>query len=248
MDLGLAGRAYIITGGTAGLGRATVKPLVDEGASVVVSSRTAAKLEKVQEAFGDSVVGVAADNADSETPDTLVRTAQRSFGRIDGLLVSVGGPPRGSTSEVTDEDWRRAFESVFLGAVRLARRVAEELPPSGAIGLVLSSSVYNPITNLAISNGLRPGLAMIIKTLADEFGPRGIRVVGLVPGRIETARTAELDQGNPEARGRSESAIPLRRLGEPSEFGRVAAFVLSPAASYITGSMITIDGGMIRSV
>lgn len=248
MDLDLRGRTYIVTGGTAGLGRAAVDALVAEGASVVVSSRTADRVQEVEKAFGGPVVGVVADNADDDTAETLVRTAKDSFGRIDGLLVSVGGPPRGSTSEVTDQQWRDAFDSVFLGTVRLARRVAEELPPSGAIGLVLSSSVHNPIPDLAISNGLRPGLAMVAKTLADELGPRGIRVVGFVPGRISTVRTAELDQGDPDARRRSEAAIPLRRLGEPAEFGRVAAFVLSPAASYITGSMVTVDGGMIRSV
>lgn len=222
MDLDLQERVYIVTGGTAGLGRAATESLVAEGASVVVSSRTAEKVEEIQESLGDRVVGVVAGNAEPDTADRLINAARERFGRVDGLLVSGGGPPHGGVSKVTDEQWRDAFESVFLGTVRLARRVAEELQPPGAIGLVLSSSVYAPIADLALSNGLRPGLAMVVKTLADELGPRGVRVVGFVPGRILTARTAEVDQGDPEARRRSEMAIPMRRLGEPSEFGHVA--------------------------
>jgi 3-oxoacyl-[acyl-carrier protein] reductase len=140
---------------------------------------------------------------------------------------------------------------VFLGAVRLAREVGAALPAGGSLGLVLSSSVRAPLPEMAISNGLRPGLAGLAKTLADELGPRGVRVNGLLPGRIATDRSLELDaaSGDPEgARRRSESAIPLRRYGEPAEFGRVAAFVLSPAASYVTGTMIAVDGGMMRAL
>jgi 3-oxoacyl-[acyl-carrier protein] reductase len=123
-------------------------------------------------------------------------------------------------------------------------------PDGGSVAWVLSSSVRSPIPGLAISNGLRPGLAGLAKTLADELGPRGVRVNGLLPGRIATDRTVALDDvgGDPEAaRRRSESAIPLGRYGEPAEFGRVAAFVLSPAASYLTGAMIPVDGGLLRA-
>jgi 3-oxoacyl-[acyl-carrier protein] reductase len=122
------------------------------------------------------------------------------------------------------------------------------LEPGAAIALVLSSSVRSPLPNLTISNGFRPGLAMLVKQLADELGPGGVRAMALVPGRILTERTAQLDAGDPDARRRSEAAIPLRRLGTPTEFGRVAAFVLSPAASYVTGSVVTGDGGMIRTL
>lgn len=249
MDLGLRDRVYVVTGGTAGLGRATAEALVGEGAHVVVSSRSRDAVKAAQEALGSGAIGVVADNADPETADLLVARAKGEYGRVDGLLVSVGGPPRGSVTKATDQEWRDSFESVFLGTVRLIRIVAEEIESSGAIGLVLSSSVRSPIANLAISNGLRPGLAMVAKTLADEVGQWGVRVLAFVPGRIKTARTMSLDHADPaDAKQRNEGSIPLGRMGEPEEFGRVAAFALSPAASYMTGSAVVIDGGMIRAL
>ena len=117
----------------------------------------------------------------------------------------------------------------------------------GAIGLVLSSSVKVPIGGLAISNGLRPGLAMVAKTLADELGPRGVRVFGLMPGLVSTDRTAQL-YADEQGRQRAQGGIPLRRFGEPAEFGRVAAFALSPAASYLSGCVIPVDGGALRTL
>ncbi|MCU1586583.1 MAG: family oxidoreductase, partial [Frankiales bacterium] len=145
--------------------------------------------------------------------------------------------------------WQGAFDSVFLGSVRACRAVVAALPAEGgSIGLVLSTSVKSPVGGLAASNGLRPGLAMLAKTMADELGPRGVRVNGLLPGRIDTDRVRSLDGPDPAARQRAEEAIPLRRYGEPEEFGRIAAFVLSPAASFLTGSMIPIDGGALRTL
>ncbi|WP_026875890.1 SDR family oxidoreductase [Jiangella gansuensis] len=259
MDLGLKDRVYIVTGGTRGLGRAAAEALVADGARLVVASRSQ---EAVDAAARDlaaggtgSVVGVAADNADPDTPERLVATAFDTFGRLDGALVSVGGPPGGGVSDITDDQWRSAFESVFLGAVRLARVVAARLAADGrggALAFVLSSSVRAPISGLATSNGLRPGLAMVVKQLADELGPQGIRAVGLLPGSVETERLRELAQNagrDPEeVKAEGSRTIPLRRYGRPEEFGRVAAFVLSPAASYVTGSMIPVDGGSIRSL
>jgi 3-oxoacyl-[acyl-carrier protein] reductase len=172
----------------------------------------------------------------------------------------VGGPPTGSVASTTDEAWRTAFESVFLGAIRLARVLAAELGSEGvtrkdgtaaSLAFVLGSSVRTPLPNLAISNGLFPGLAGVVKTLADEYGPLGVRVNGLLPVRIATDRVREIDAlaGDPnEIRAKESEHIPLRRYGEPEEFGRVAAFLLSPAASYITGAMIPVDGGAIRSI
>jgi 3-oxoacyl-[acyl-carrier protein] reductase len=249
MDLDLAGRVYIVTGGTGGLGRASAEALVADGARVVVSSRDAGKVEDAVTALGGAAhaVGVVADNADPTTPDRLVSAARAAFERVDGALISVGGPPPGSVVETTDEAWRAAFESVFLGTVRLARAMAAELGAGGAIAFVLSTSVRSPIPGLAISNGLRPGLAMVAKTLADELGPRGIRVNGLLPGRISTQRTMDLVPDEQARRGLAET-IPLRRFGEPAEFGRVAAFLLSPAASYLTGVMVAVDGGALRTI
>jgi len=251
MDLGLTDRVFIVTGGGRGLGRATAEVLVAEGARVVVSGRSADSLIDATTDLGKRAVSVVADNADPDTPSRLLHAARERWGRVDGALISVGGPPTGRVSEVSDEDWTRSFESVFLGAVRLCREVSQSLHDGGSLALVLSSSVRAPIGGLAVSNGLRPGLAMVAKTLADELGPQGIRVNGLLPGRIATERVAELDAagGDPDAaRAAATATIPLGRYGEPAEFGRAAAFLLSPAASFLTGVMLPVDGGMLRAL
>ncbi|MEU5210507.1 SDR family oxidoreductase [Streptomyces sp. NPDC020742] len=249
MDLGLTDRTYIVTGATRGLGLATARALVAEGAHVVLSGRTEAAVAEAAASLGDRALAVAADNADPEAAARLMAAAREHFGRLDGVLISVGGPPPGTAADTTDEQWRSAFESVFLGAVRLARTAAAELTEGGVIGFVLSGSVYEPIGGLTVSNGLRPGLAGFAKSLADELGPRGIRVLGVLPGRIATDRMTQLDalSGDPEgSRARNCATIPLGRYGDPEEFGRVAAFLLSPAASYVTGVMVPVDGGARR--
>ncbi|MFD9460926.1 SDR family oxidoreductase [Streptomyces sp. NPDC060027] len=247
MDLGLKDRVYVVTGATRGLGNAAARELVADGAKVIVTGRDEKSAADAAEALGANAVGIAADNAAPETPARLIAAARDHFGGFDGILISVGGPPPGFVADNTDEQWTTAFESVFLGAVRLARAAAAELGEGGVVGFVLSGSVYEPIPGLTISNGLRPGLAGFAKSLADELGPRGIRVVGLLPSRIDTDRVRELDglSADPEAtRAVNESRIPLRRYGTPEEFGRTAAFLLSPAASYLTGIMVPVDGGM----
>ena len=252
MDLEIRDRVFIITGGARGLGRATADVLVAEGAKVVLSGRSRATLDAAVAELGqDAAVGVEADNADAGTPDRLIAAARDTFGGLDGALISVGGPPKGPVLKMTDEQWTTAFQSVFLGAVRLATAVGRELPHGGSLALVLSSSVRAPLAEMAISNGLRPGLAMVAKQLADELGPSGIRVNGLLPGRVATERVAELDAASDDpaaARAAAIASIPLGRYGEPEEFGRAAAFLLSPAASFVSGVMLPVDGGMLRAL
>jgi 3-oxoacyl-[acyl-carrier protein] reductase len=271
MDLGLRGRVYLVTGGSRGLGFAAAQTLIAEGARVVLSAphetsaATAAARLAQSAGAADAAIWVAADNADPTTPERLIAVANDRHGRLDGALISVGGAPAGTVATTTDEAWRSAFESVFLGAIRLARALAADLSgrgdggpvtgpvtgTGGSLVFVLASSVRVPLAELAISNGLFPGLAGVVKMLAGELGPVGIRINGLLPVRIATDRVRELDalRGDPdEERARRSARIPLRRYGEPEEFGRVAAFLLSPAASFITGAMIPVDGGAIPSI
>ncbi|HVT22757.1 MAG TPA: SDR family oxidoreductase [Mycobacteriales bacterium] len=245
MDLGLADRVFVVTGGTKGLGFATAEALVAEGARVVLSSRSQESVDAAVTTLGDSARGVAADNGDAIAAQQLVAAAVDAWGRLDGALISVGGPPATNALGATDEQWRDSFESVFLGAVRLVRAIAPHLAAGAAIGLVLSSSAKSPIAGLEISNGLRPGLAMWAKHLADDLGPSGIRVISLLPGRILTDRMRALSPTAADQERDSQS-IPLRRYGDPAEFGRTAAYLLSPAASYVTGCAIPIDGGLLR--
>jgi 3-oxoacyl-[acyl-carrier protein] reductase len=254
MDLGLDDRVYVVSGGSRGLGFATAQALVEDGANVVLLARDPHALRAATDRLGDAAVALPADLADPQAADAAVAFAIESFGRLDGGLISVGGPPSGSVLSTTDDQWRAAFESVFLGSIRMARALCAGISgsgqaPTGSIAFVLSTSAVQVHPGLAASNGLRPGLAMLVKDLSDEVGPLGIRVNGLLPGRMATDRLTALAAllDDPElAEETARASIPLRRNGTPDEFGRAAAFILSPAASYVTGTLLRVDGGATR--
>lgn len=253
MDLRLSDRVFIVTAASSGLGRATAAELVAEGAKVVLVARRGDVLKTAVDDLGaSSAVAVTADLSEPDTAGRAVRAALETFGALDGALISVGGPPAGPVTKISDQQWKQAFDSVFLSALRVIGAViARATAPDPAIAVVLSTSVKSPIAGLTASNGLRPGLGMLIKQVADEHGPTGLRINGLLPGRIDTERVQHLDslaEDPRAARAASERSIPLRRYGSPAEFGRVAAFLLSPAASYVTGSMIAVDGGALRAL
>ncbi|HEX8609890.1 MAG TPA: SDR family oxidoreductase [Telluria sp.] len=245
MDLGLAGKAFIVTGGTDGLGFATVQSLVAEGANVLVTGRTHEKYTRACKVLGsgaEMTIFEPGDNADPALPARLQHAVLARWGRLDGLLVSAGGPAPGRALSTDDDMWRSAFESVFLGAVRLVRDLSAVMEDGGAIALVLATSAREMAPGIPISSGLRPGLALLMKNFAEELGPRNIRVNALLPGMFATDRVKQLlADTSPDTSG-----LTLKRMGEPVEFGKMATVMLSSAASYVTGAAIAVDGGQVK--
>ncbi len=263
MDLGLSGKVVLVTAASKGLGRAIATELAREGASVVISSRDKEALSKtaaeIREETGAEVDHRAADLTSAEEIRALVSHAAGRFGGVDVLVNNTGGPPAGTFEELEDDAWQVAFEQILLSLIRCVREVLphmREEPSWGRIVNVASSSVKQPIENLTLSNTFRAGLAGLAKSLAIELAPDGILVNTLGPGRIATARSQSMDasqaesQGVPveKVRGSFEARIPLGRYGTPEEFARVAAFLASPANSYVTGQAILVDGGMVRAL
>ena len=246
MDLGLAGRVYVVSGGSRGLGRATAEVLVAEGARVVLGARDTAAVERAAQELGGPAhaVGVTADLGTASAAQRLVEAAHSEYGGLDGALVSVGGPAAGSALGTEEDAWRAGFESVFLGSLRLARRVADAIgPDGGAIALVLSTSVRSPIPQLAVSNGLRPGLAGLAKTLAGELGPRGIRVNAVLPGPVWTpAIPGTMPIEEVEHFGHE---VALARPGQPEELAPAFVFLASSDGSFATGSLVEVTGGKL---
>jgi 3-oxoacyl-[acyl-carrier protein] reductase len=254
MDLGLSGRVYVVTGGSRGLGRATARLLVDEGAKVIVTGRDRSAVDEAVDALGGAgwACGVVVDNADPAAGGRVVAAATTAFGRLDGALVSGPSPRPGALADVTDDDWRGAFNTVFLGALNVGRAVGAAVGDGGSLLFLLSTTSRTPMGHLAISSGLRPGLAMVAKLLADDLGPRGVRVNSILPGRFATASLREIDNdvprtATPRDGSRLRESSSLARDGVAEEFARQAAWLLSPASGFVTGTNVVIDGGSHRT-
>ncbi len=255
MNLGLVGARALVGGGSRGIGAAIATSLAAEGARVAVASRPSASLDERAAAIGG--LAVPSDLATADGPGAAVQAAVDGLGGLDLLVVNSGGPPPGTFASLDEEAWARAIDGTLLSAVRTIRAALPALRESerAAICVVLSISVRAPLPGLVTSNAIRPGLNGLVKSLAAELAP-GIRINGVAPGRIETERALAYDEarardtGQPleAVRAASEATIPMGRYGAPDELARVATFLLSPAASYVTGQVLPVDGGVSRSL
>lgn len=262
MDLGLHDKIALVTAASKGLGKAVALRLAQEGAHVAICARNEEKLYKtaaeIKTATGVEVLPVPADVSDPAAADALVKATVERLGRIDVLITNAGGPPPGQFLDLTPADWETATRVTLMSAVRLCYAVVPLMKEQGegSILAMTSVSVKQPLPNLILSNSLRLGVIGLVKTLADELAPSGIRVNAICPGWTRTARVDQLlrdragrNSTTPEEEAaKIEAAIPLGRMGTPEEFAAAAAFLVSPAASYVTGVSLLVDGGMYRGV
>ena len=254
MDLGLQGRRALVGGGGSGIGGGIATALAGEGARVALIGRTRERIEGGAERLGGEPV--VADLSTPDGPADAVAQAVAALGGLDLLVVNTGGPPGGTFDTLSEADWETAIDGTLQSTLRLLRAALPHLREGRdpSILIVLSSSVREPIPALTTSNVLRPGLAGLVKSLTAEIAP--VRINGVAPGRIATDRIAWLDGKRAEAAGvtreeiarRTQAAIPLGRYGDIAEIGRVGAFPLSPAASFVTGAIVPVDGGMVRAL
>jgi 3-oxoacyl-[acyl-carrier protein] reductase len=256
VDLGLRGRSFVVGGGSRGLGRAVADELVAEGARVLLLGRFEDALREAAGELGEGASWLVADMADPSVPARVRSAVEERFGgELQGVLMNAGGPPPGDVLSLSDDTWRGAYELLIGGPIRLLRTLVPVMAEDASVAWIGSSSWRQPIPGLDASNVFRPGVAALVKVLARELAPR-VRLVGLAPGKIDTDRARSLDSSRAERTGASvedvrrasEAELPFGRYGKPEEFGRVAAFLLSPAASYVSGSTVQVDGAMITAL
>ena len=260
MDLGLKDKVALVAASSKGLGYGVARALADGGAKVSLCSRSgdevAAAAQKLADECGVETMATACDVTVLSDIKAWVDATVAAWGKVDCLLVNAGGPPAKMIKELDDADWQAAFELTLLSSVRMIRLSLPHMSAGGSILTVTSGSVREPIPRLALSTVMRAGVAGLVKTLADELAADGIRVNNLAPGRIDTDRVAQLDAvasaktglSIAEVQQRSLAGIPLGRYGTIDDFGRAGAFLLSPAASYITGASLRVDGGAARAI
>lgn len=261
METGLKGKRALVLGASQGLGAAIAEHLAAEGCDLVLGARNKDKLEqeaaRLNKAHGGVVFPLSVDLGDAQAvADFILGLAD--MGEIDILVLNAGGPPGGGALEVADEVWRTQFEAMVLSQIRIVEAVVPGMRERGfgRVIAVSSSGIEQPIANLVVSNALRAALANYLKTLAGEVAGEGVTVNVLMPGRIETARTTTLDTMQAKRGGTSFEAvrakslanIPAGRLGHPAEFAQAAVFLASDQASYVTGSILRVDGGMVRGL
>lgn len=258
MELGLKGKVAMVAGASRGLGFAVASALACEGASVSIASRDPAAIQAAAARIKGNVLAMPVDVQSPEAIAQWTTSTQERFGGIDLLFTNSGGPPAGAALSFDDTAWQQAVNLLLFSTIRMIRGAVPSMQArgGGAILVSTSSSVKEPIQNLGLSTVLRASVSALAKTLALELASSNIRVNQIIPGRIDTDRVRHLDEINGKKQGISAEAakaksvgtIPLGRYGEVEEFGRVGAFLLSSAASYMTGATVQVDGGLIRSV